>query len=86
MPAIVAPGYAARPLYDHLKLRAWREAAGLSREEACVRIGCSCSWLTALELGVARRMPSLAMLTRLAEVYGHEPGELLTGSRSGGAR
>ena len=82
MPAVVAPEYAGRPLYDHVKLREWREAKGWSREYACVQIPCSCSWLNALELGVTRRMPSLTMITRLAEVYGHEPGELLTGSGS----
>jgi transcriptional regulator with XRE-family HTH domain len=78
MPA-TAPGLDDRPLYDHDKLRAWRESAGESPTEAAARIGVSYPWLTRIERGGARRRPSLEMLHRLAAAYGHEAAELLTG-------
>lgn len=64
-------------LHDHVKLRAWREAAGLSREQVAVQTGLSCSWITALELGSNQHGPSLGVLRQLAGFYGHAPGELL---------
>lgn len=67
-------------LYDHRKLRAWRNEAGLTREQVCaqlqaqdVRIGHA--WLSLLEKG--RRVPSLELLVALARFYGHDPAELL---------
>ena len=65
-------------LYDHAKLLAWRVEADLTREQVCVEVGVSFTWLSALERGEGRA-PSLAVLYRLARFYGHEPGELLTG-------
>lgn len=77
MPATTAPGAAGR-LYDHAKLRAWRDEAGLTREQVCVGVGdLSAYHLGQLEGG--SRVPSLQLLTRLAEFYGHPPGELLPG-------
>ncbi len=80
MPQIAMP----RPFagFDYPKLRSWREAAGLTREQACPGLGVTLSYLTALELGL--RVPRVAVIIRLAEFYGHDPGELLIGS--GGAR
>jgi transcriptional regulator with XRE-family HTH domain len=63
-------------LFDHAKLAAWRAESGLRREEVCVHVGISASWLSALERGEGRA-PSLEVLTRLAVFYGHGPGELL---------
>jgi transcriptional regulator with XRE-family HTH domain len=68
------------PLYDNEKLRAWRAAAGLSREQVWAEVGCSVAWLQELEQGTSGRSPSLDLLTRLAKFYGHEPAELLTTS------
>ncbi len=80
MPATATP----RPLagFDYPKARSWREAAGLTREQACPGIGMSLSYLTAIELGL--RVPRIPTIIRLAEFYGHDPGELLIGS--GGSR
>jgi transcriptional regulator with XRE-family HTH domain len=64
-------------LYDHRKLRQWRDDAGLSREQVWAGTGCSVSWLTQLELGRTDSTPSLDMLVKLARFYGREPGELL---------
>lgn len=64
----------ARAGFNHPKLTEWREASGETREQACARLGVSYPYLTALELG--GRMPSVAMVIRLAEGYGHHPGEL----------
>jgi transcriptional regulator with XRE-family HTH domain len=69
-------------LHDYRKLRAWREAAGLTREQVCVALTddqhkLSFSWLTALEQGHNVRQPSVQLLTRLAQFYGHSPGELM---------
>jgi transcriptional regulator with XRE-family HTH domain len=75
--ATTAPEPTGR-LYDHAKLLAWRVEADLTREQVCVEVGVSFPWLSALERGEGRA-PSLAVLTRLARFYGHEPGELLTG-------
>jgi transcriptional regulator with XRE-family HTH domain len=66
------------PLYDHAKLRAWRNAAGLSREQVWAGVGVSVAWLAELEAGNARSSPSLDLLVRLARFYGHQPAELLT--------
>lgn len=75
------PTEAGRPparLYDPVKLRAWREQAHLSREQVCTQLGISYPWLAALEQGPSGdRQPSLQLLTQLAQLYGHQPGELL---------
>jgi transcriptional regulator with XRE-family HTH domain len=67
--------------FDGAKLRAWREAEGLTRPEVCVAAGLSHTWLVALELGT--KTPSLALLARLAAVFGRDPGELLTAGDGG---
>jgi transcriptional regulator with XRE-family HTH domain len=67
------------PLYDHRKLRAWRETAGLSPTQAAARIGVSYPWLIRMEAGGLGKQPSLAMLYRLAAAYGHHAAELLGG-------
>ncbi len=78
MPATTVPGdTAAGPLYDHRKLRAWRDEAGVSRERVAADLELSAAWLQNLELGGPRGGPSLDTLVRLARYYGHEPGELL---------
>jgi transcriptional regulator with XRE-family HTH domain len=66
-------------LYDHEKLRAWRDAAGLTRTEASHRAGIAYPTLADLEAGRYRN-PQLPMLTRLAELYGHPLAELLPGA------
>lgn len=73
MGATTAP-VPARTWFSHRKLREWREAAGLDRERACIRLGVSYSYLQALERG--GKLPSVAMVVRLAEGYGRHPGEL----------
>ena len=80
MPGTTTPGRSAG--FDHAKLRSWREAAGLSRERVCVDVGISASFLGLLEVGL--RVPRVATVIKLADFFGHEPGELLIGS--GGAR
>ena len=65
------------PAWDHAKLRAWREEAGLRRERVAADLEISYPWLVILEHGTGDRTPSLDILTRLAHYYGHEPGELL---------
>lgn len=81
MEATTTPGrHAGRsrlstPDFDHQKLYDWREAAGLSREQACVQFGISYPYLAALELG--NQVPSVALMIRLAKGYGRDPGELL---------
>ena len=72
-------------LHDYRKLRAWREEAGLTREQVCTALTddehkLGFSWLVALELGANVRQPSVQLLTRLAQFYGHSPGELLPGT------
>ena len=64
-------------LYDHALLRDWRRQAKLSREEVWAGTGCSVTWLRDLEQGRAGRAPSLDLLVRLAQFYGHDPAELL---------
>jgi transcriptional regulator with XRE-family HTH domain len=76
VPAAAAPGEIRR-LHDHLKLREWREASGLTRLQVCALTGLSYQWLSALEGGWNNRQPSLETLVRLAELYGRQPGELL---------
>jgi transcriptional regulator with XRE-family HTH domain len=66
-------------LYDHVKLRAWRDDARLTRTEASHRAGIAYPTLADLEAGRYRN-PSLDMLTRLAEVYGRPLAELLPGA------
>jgi transcriptional regulator with XRE-family HTH domain len=70
-------GDTAARMYDHEKLRAWREERGLSRERVGVDNDLSAAWLQTLELGGERATPSLETLVKLARYYGHRPGELL---------
>jgi len=76
--ATAAPGAEGR-LYDHVKLRTWRETSGLSLTAASAALGMSYPWLAGLESGRARN-PTVEVLTRLAELYGHQPAELLPGA------
>jgi transcriptional regulator with XRE-family HTH domain len=64
------------PLYDHAKLRAWREEAGLTVTKAAAQLDISYSWLAKLETGNAIP-PRLDVLDRLARFYGHGLAELL---------
>jgi hypothetical protein len=75
MPPTAAPGDLCAGI-DHAKLRAWREAAGLTREQVSACAGIGYPLLCAIELG--NRRPRLAMLTRLAMLYGRDPADLLT--------
>lgn len=81
MPADDARDDTAR-LFDHRLLRAWREECGYTREQVCVTLGIGYPWLTQLEGGGQGRIPSLQLLTRLAELYGHQASELLMMDRS----
>lgn len=65
------------PCFDHRPLRPWRLAREMRLEEAAYRSNISYMYLRALEAGTARN-PSIKVLTRLAAVYGHNPGELFT--------
>ena len=60
-----------------LKLRQLRIARGESIEQAAVRMGIGYWSLVHLER--RGRVPGLAMLLVLAEGYGVEPGDLLSG-------
>jgi len=61
--------------FDHAKLRAWREEAGLRREEVCFRAApLSYPYLSNIEDG--RQTPSVELAYRLAELYGKDPAEL----------
>ena len=66
-------------LYDHEKLRAWRDEAKLTRTEASHAVGIAYPTLTDLERGRYRN-PRLDLLNRLAELYGHALAELLPGA------
>lgn len=55
------------------RLRAWREAQGISREELAERIGCSASMLGFLENG-ARCSPALA--ERVRALFGEDLEDL----------
>lgn len=58
-----------------LRLKALREAAGLSQGELADRVGVRRETLNRLERGKSGRV-ELELLGRLAEVLGVEPGEL----------
>ena len=73
MPGTTTPGRSAG--FDHAKLRAWREAAGLYRERVCVDVGISASFLGLLEDGL--RVPSVDTVIKLADFYGHELATLI---------
>jgi len=62
-------------IYQPGKLREWRAATGKRREEVAVDLGISSIWVKQVEN--AERMPSLQLLTRMAEYYGHTLHELL---------
>jgi transcriptional regulator with XRE-family HTH domain len=64
-------------VFDHHLLRAWRLESGLKPEQVCVLAQVSYPYLRAIEDG-ARANPSIRLLTRLAAVYGRDPGELFT--------
>ena len=63
--------------YDHRVLRVWRLESGKTPEQVCVAAPMSYPYLRALEDG-RRVRPSIAVLTRLAEVYGRDVRELFT--------
>ena len=63
--------------FDYAKLLSLREAADLTREQVGAGAGISVSHLCALETGT--RTPRIPVLIRLADFYGCDPGELLTG-------
>jgi transcriptional regulator with XRE-family HTH domain len=67
-------------IYDPAKLRAWRAEAGERREHVAVALGFSATWLKQVEN--AERMPSLQLLTRLAEHYGHTLGDVLVSEQA----
>lgn len=60
--------------FSPAKLLEMRAEAGLDRRAAAARLGVSYSYLEALERG--ERLPSVAMVVRLAAGYGRHPGEL----------
>jgi len=64
------------PLYDHAKLRAWREAAGETLTQAAAAVGMSYPWLLKMENGQVQRV-TLDTLDKLARHYGHELAELV---------
>lgn len=62
------------PLYDHARLRAWREEAGLSKERVAADLEITATWLARVERGV--RTASIPTLAALAAYYGHDMAEL----------
>ncbi len=62
--------------FNHHPLRPWRLESGLRPEEVCYRAEISYPYL--LQLEAKGGNPSAAVLARLAAVYGHDLGELLT--------
>lgn len=71
--------------FDHETLREWRLDSGLTSEEICVRAKVSYPHLRAVEDGT--QYPSIALLERLAAVFGRSAGELFTDdAESAGAR
>lgn len=56
------------------RLRAAREAAGLTQAAAAARLGVTPSYLSQLESG--HRRPNLEWLLQLAACYGAAPGDL----------
>ena len=61
--------------FDSARLRAWREEAGLTKEEVCFRNApLSYPYLSNLEDG--RQTPSVNLVYRLATFYGRNPAEL----------
>jgi transcriptional regulator with XRE-family HTH domain len=81
MPATATPTPGRSAGFDYLKARSWREDRELSREQVCAEVGISASYLTMIEVGL--RVPRIEVVIRLADFYGHEPGELLIGSGGG---
>jgi transcriptional regulator with XRE-family HTH domain len=65
-------------LYDHVKLRAWRDESRKSRERVGADLNLSAAWIAALETGKPYARPSLETLVALARYFGHEPAELLS--------
>jgi len=59
----------------HERLRSLRHSAGMTLEQAASAAGTSVSYLSDVERG--RTRPSLAMLERIAAVYGLSVGEAL---------
>jgi transcriptional regulator with XRE-family HTH domain len=64
--------------FNHRRLREWRLASDLTPEQVCVRAEVSYPHYRAVEDGT--RGPSVALLERLAAVFGRSAGELFTGS------
>jgi transcriptional regulator with XRE-family HTH domain len=65
-------------LYDHAKLRAWREESGKSPTLAAAENGISYVWLDRIEKGrPGVGTPRLALLAQLAAYYGHQLHELI---------
>jgi transcriptional regulator with XRE-family HTH domain len=63
-------------VFNHQLLRQWRDESGLRPEEVAFKAGVSFSHLLRLESVGGR--PSGDLITRIARVYGHDPGELYT--------
>jgi transcriptional regulator with XRE-family HTH domain len=63
-------------------LRTWRLESGIKPEQVCVDAGVSYPYLRAIEDG-KRYSPSIALLARLAAVYGHDVSELFTTTPAG---
>ena len=56
-------------------LRRFRDAAGLSQQELCDRVGISKGFYSSLECG--KRAPNLDMMVRISLALGVMPGELV---------
>jgi transcriptional regulator with XRE-family HTH domain len=63
--------------FNHRVLRRWRLESEYTPEQVCVLAPVSYPYLRGIEDGI-RPTPSLALLTRLAEVYDRDLRELFT--------
>lgn len=66
--------------FDRHRLRAWRLESNFTPEQVCVLARVSYPYLRGIEDGI-RTGPSIALLTRLASVYGRDVRELFTDAR-----
>ena len=63
--------------FNGRELRTWRLESGMTPEQVCVAAEVSYTYLRSLEDGAAKN-PTIALLTRIAAVYGRDIRDLFT--------